>query len=44
MALPAAQDTKVAATTVVFMVCPAMLRETMDRARVCADLEADLGC
>lgn len=37
MALPAAQDTKVAATTVAFLVCPAMLRETIDSAKVCAD-------
>lgn len=37
MAFPAAQEMKVAATTVAFLVWPATLRETMDRQRVWAD-------
>lgn len=37
MELPTAQETKVAATTVDFLVAPAMLRETMERHRVWAD-------
>lgn len=37
MALPAAQQMNVAATTVAFLVWPAMLRETIDRASVWAD-------
>jgi hypothetical protein len=37
MELPTAQETKVAATTVDFLVAPAMLRETMERQRVWAD-------
>lgn len=37
MALPMAHDTKVHAITVDFLVCPAMLRDTMDSASVCAD-------
>ena len=37
MAFPTAQEIKVAATTVDFLVAPAMLREIMDRARVWAD-------
>jgi hypothetical protein len=37
MELPTAQETKVAATTVDFLVAPAMLRETIERQRVWAD-------
>jgi hypothetical protein len=37
MAFPAAQEMNVAATTVVFLVWPAILRETMERQRVWAD-------
>lgn len=37
MALPAAHEMKVAATTVDFFVAPAMLRDTMDKVRVWAD-------
>jgi hypothetical protein len=37
IAFPAAQEINVAATTVAFLVWPAMLRETMDKQRVWAD-------
>lgn len=37
MALPVAHEIKVAATTVDFLVAPAIFRETMDNVRVCAD-------
>jgi hypothetical protein len=37
MALPVDQMIKFRATTTLFLVCPAMLRDTMDRASVWAD-------
>lgn len=37
IAFPAAQEIKVAATTVDFFVAPAIFRDIMERARVCAD-------
>lgn len=37
IALPTAQEIKVAATTVDFFVAPAMFRDTIDRVNVCAD-------
>jgi hypothetical protein len=37
MAFPVAQAIKFAAMTVVFFVCPAILRDMRERERVCAD-------
>ena len=37
IALPTAHATKLVATTVAFLVCPAMFREIMESDNVCAD-------